>query len=303
MGMNRKWNMKIFELHESDADIVPAINEVETNDSVFVDTTSATISMKKYPFSAETAFGENVSADDIATISVSDLTANANFTTSIANTSNWNFQQGNASKIVVTTGNDTVFKFMSVVRAFYDIPTETTRWLLKFDLKSDPISFRDFIYFDGVDDSETSVNYAYGIDIPSTGYPRLEHILDYDSFETEKVDDTIADEQYFTGQDYMPVMICRWDNIYTIYYDNRYMITVPIEEGSVNRFGVWTWSGAITLIKNPTLYLIDNDSDASYVFVMGEETEAQIGPKEPSTAGPKDEEQNGNNEPPANSNP
>ena len=304
MGMNRKWNMKIFELHESDSDIVPAISDVETSDSVYVDATTATITMKKYPFSAETAFGEDISSDDILTINVSDLTPNTDFSADMANISNWNFKEGNSSKIVVTTDNDTVFKFMSVVRAFYNIPTETTRWLLKFDLKSDPTSFRDFVYFDGTTDSDASANYAYGIDIPSTGYPRLEHIIDNDTLEAEKIESTFADEQYFTGQDYMPVMICRWDNIYTIYYDNRYMITVPVEEGSVNRFGLWTWSGATTFVKNPTLYLIDDDSNKSYVFIMGEETEAQSGASEPTIGGPKEEDQtNSTNEPPASSNP
>ena len=303
MGMNRKWNMKIFELHESDADVVPSVDETETSDNVFVDTTTTAISMKKYPFSAESAFGENVSSDDILTINVNSLTADTDFSTNITNIRNWHFKEGVSSRMVVTTEDDTIFKFMSVVKTFYDIPTESTRWLLKFDLKSDPTSFRNFVYFDGADDSATSVNYAYGIDIPSTGYPRLEHITDYDKFETERIEDTIADEQYFTGQNYMPVMICRWDNIYTIYYDNRYMITVPVDEGSLNRIGVWTWSGATTFIKNPTLYIIDDDSEKSYVFITSEEATAQTGVNEPTMGEPKEDQTNNTNEPPANSNP
>lgn len=271
MGMNRKWNMKVFELHDSDADTVTPISETEQNDDVFVDTKTSTISMKKYPFSVENAFGENVSQEDVLTINLSELTPDENLLENITNTNNWKFNQGNASNIIITDDNDTIFKFQSVVKAIYDIPTEATRWIFKFDLLSDRVNFRDFIYFDGTDDTETSVNYAYGIDVPSTGYPRLEHIINYNTFKAETIANTIADEQYFTGADYMSVILSRWDDTYTLYYDNRYMITIPTEQDSINRFGIWTWSGATTYIKNPTLYVIEDNSDAEYVFITNAE--------------------------------
>lgn len=268
MGMNRKWNMRVFELHDSDKDNIAPVSETDTNKDVYVDTAVTTISMQKYPFSASAVFGDDVDDEDVLTIDIKDLTADADFNANITDKSNWFFKEGHTGNIQIAEENgDTILNFISVVTGIYDMPTETTRWVLQFDLKTDPRLYRNFIFFDGVDEHE--VRYGYGMDIPSVSYPHLDRIISIEgaAHQSEGIENTYADEQYFTGADYMSVTICRWDNIYTLYYDNRYMITVPTEETSINRFGVWTWSSSHTLIKNPQLFIIDNDADTTYVMI------------------------------------
>ena len=266
MGMNRKWNMRVFELHGAENATKPSVIDDESiGNEIAMDTQASGISMQKYPFD----FSEIKSNENAVTIKMSDLTANETFETDISNISQWSFVEGNPSKMSMSTQNDDIIiAFFSVVKAIFNIPSESTRWVLQFDLLTDPSTYRSFFYFDGVADSDNGVRYQYGIDIPGTGYPHLEEFTEYDTFtQTNRIENTIADEQYFTGEDYMPITVTRWDNIYTLYYDSRYMITIPTENDSINRIGFWTWSGSQTRVKNPKFYEIENDSDATNIII------------------------------------
>lgn len=283
MGMNRKWNMRVFEFHDNAINNTISIPETEVNDNVYIDTNTVQISMQKYPFSATAAFGDNIDASDVTTIDIASLTADSNFTQHILDKTNWNFKEGSDKRIITSTvENDTLLEFVSVISARYDIPTNSTRWVLKFDLKTHPSLYRNFILFDG--EGEMDCRYQYGIDIPRTGFPHLEHIINTTG-DAESIQQTYADEQYFSGLNYMSVIICRWDNIYTIYYDNRYMITVPTEADSINRFGVWSWSGSEAIIKNPELFVITDDTNSQYVMITDSTSNSQdnelVEPKNP----------------------
>ena len=67
----------------------------------------------------------------------------------------------------------------------------------------------------------------------------------------------------------MSVSIMRWDDVYTLLYDDRYLLTVPTDNDSVNRLGVWAWSGSSTTIKNPKLYIIDDNTESDNVMIEG----------------------------------
>ena len=270
MGMNRKWNMRVFELHDPNGS--PGGNTIPTpptNDDVYIDTSTSSIIMSKYPFTAEGMLPEGADTSSILNINLSDLTQDPDFLSYFMDKDNWHFIEGDANKLNVQ-GNNQTMMYSSVVQAFLDLPTDAPRWVLKFDLHTNPSLYRSFFLFDGIDDTEhTATRYKYGMDIPSTGYPHLQHITD-DTWEI--IDNTIADEQYFTGETDMPVIVTRWDNTYTLYYDNRYMITIPTENDTLNRIGIWTWSGSNTYIKNPELYIIDDDSSASNVLINTQTT-------------------------------
>ena len=265
MGMNRRWNMKVFELHNINGIITPP-----ENDDVYVDTEESEITMKKYPFDQSDMIGEDITEENILEIDLAELVSDSSFIDAITDPSNWNYKQGNESKILVnTTDDDVILTFKSVTQATFDLPTDETRWVLKFDLKTDPSAYRNMFYFDGVPDTEGDVRYGYGMDIPVKGNPHLESIIENTMNGGEIISQTVADEQYFTGQDYMPVVLTRWDDVYTLYYDNRYMITIPTEDESINRIGIYTWSGAQASIKNPELYIIDSDSEATNIIIKG----------------------------------
>ena len=265
MGMNRRWNMKVFELHNINGIITPP-----ENDDVYVDTEESEITMKKYPFDQSDMIGEDITEENILEIDLAELVSDSSLIDAITDPSNWNYKQGNESKILVnTTDDDVILTFKSVTQATFDLPTDETRWVLKFDLKTDPSAYRNMFYFDGVPDTEGDVRYGYGIDIPVKGNPHLESITENTMNGGETISQTVADEQYFTGQDYMPVVLTRWDDVYTLYYDNRYMITIPTEDESINRIGIYTWSGAQASIKNPELYIIDSDSEATNIIIKG----------------------------------
>ena len=271
--MNRKWNMRVFELHDSDGSQGESgqgnIPEVPINDDVYVDTSGSSIIMSKYPFTAEGMLPPNVDPSSILEINLSDLTKNPDFTNYVMDATNWHFMQGNSSNIQVDTNNNSL-TFRSVTKAFLDLPTDSPKWVLKFNLKTHRILFRNFFYFDGVEDeTQTTIRYQYGIDVPGQGYPHLEHITNVGTnyFDAEVVDQTIADEQYFTGSYAMPVVVTRWNNVYTLYYDNRYMITIPTENDTLNRIGFWSWSGSQADVTDMELYIIDNDSEATNIII------------------------------------
>jgi hypothetical protein len=267
MGMNRKWNMKVFELHDANGESEPAPIAPQ-NDDVYIDTSSSDIIMSKYPFTAEGMLPLDADPSTVLEINLSDLTQDPDFLEYITDVTNWHFRQGDTTKMQFDTEDGTKIAFKSIVQAFLDLPTESEKWVLKFNLHTNPTFYRSFFYFDGIEDeTQTTVRYEYGMDIPKQGYPHLEEITDYNTFAAEKVEQTIADEQYFTGEYDMPVIVTRWNNTYTLYYDNRYMITIPTDSDTLNRIGFWTWSGSNMYINNPELYIIDSDSDATNIII------------------------------------
>lgn len=286
MGMNRKWNMKVFELHDSDGGQGGGdqgnVPETPINDDVYVDTSSSSIIMSKYPFTAEGMLPPDVDPSSILEINLSDLTKDPAFTSYVMDVTNWHFMQGNSSNIQVDTDNNKL-TFKSVTRALLDLPTDSPKWVLKFNLKTDKIFFRNFLYFDGVEDeTQTAVRYQYGMDIPRQGYPHLEHITNIvqNNYDAEVVEQTIADEQYFTGSYAMPVVVTRWNNVYTLYYDNRYMITIPTENDTLNRIGFWSWSSSKAEVTDMELYIIDNDSEATNIIINSNtEAEPEVEPE------------------------
>ena len=281
MGMNRKWNMKVFEYHDLNGESstphspdngiepMPPVNEVHT------DASTRTVTMMKAPFD----FSENKADPNILSIDLTNATPDADFLSQITNIENWKFQQGWSQRISITTEDDVIIKFTSVVRAVCDFAENEKRWVLKFDYLTDPSLYRSNVLFDGVPDSDRDTKYQYGMDIPRTGYPRLE-VSTEDGYEI--VEGTQADEQYFTGQDYMSVSIMRWDDVYTLLYDDRYLLTIPTDNDSINRIGVWAWSGSSTTIRNPKLYIINDDTESDNVMIEGLlHTETEPIPEEP----------------------
>lgn len=268
MGMNRKWNMKVFEYHdlngESSTPQSPN-NEIEPMppvDEVHTDASTRTVTMMKAPFD----FSENKADPNILSIDLTNATPDADFLSQITNKENWKNQEGTFRNISITNEDDVIIKFTSVVRAVFDFAENEKRWLLQFDYLTDPSLYRSFVLFDGVPDSDQDTRYQYGMDVPRTGKPRLE-VTTQDGYEI--VEGTQADEQYFTGQDYMSVSIMRWDDVYTLLYDDRYLLTIPTDNDSVNRLGVWAWSGSSTIIRNPKLYIINDDTESDNVMIEG----------------------------------
>lgn len=263
MGMNRKWNMKVFELHDSQGG-GSTITPVDENTNVVVDTTQAEITMQKYPFDD---ILDEIDSNDILEVNLSSLTANTEIISDILNPQSWKYRTGDALKLNANL-NENALTFNSVVLATYDIPTNAQRWVLKFDLKTNPSSYRSFFYFAGVESTETEVFYGYGMDVPNVSNPHLESITsDEVLYQGETISQTVADEQYFTGQDYMPVVLTRWDDTYTLYYDNRYMITIPMTDVSINRIGFYSWGGSNSIIKNPEFYIIESDENAANILI------------------------------------
>ena len=136
MGMNRKWNMKVFELHDSDGSQGGNVPTPPTNDDVYVDTSSSSVIMSKYPFTAEGMLPPDADPSSILEINLSDLTKDPDFTSYVMDVTNWHFRQGSASNINTNT-DDNKLTFNSVVQAFLDLPTESDKWVLKFNLKTD----------------------------------------------------------------------------------------------------------------------------------------------------------------------
>lgn len=287
MGMNRKWNMKVFEYHDlngksstphspnNDIEPMPPVDEVHT------DASTRTVTMMKAPFD----FSENKADPNILSIDLTNVTPDADFLSQITNIENWKYQEGASKNISITNEDDVIIKFTSVVRAVCDFAENEKRWLLQFDYLTHPSLYRSFVLFDGAPDSDRDTRYQYGIDVPRAGYPRLE---DTTQDKAEIVEGTQADEQYFTGQDYMSVSIMRWDDVYTLLYDDRYLLTIPTDNDSVNRLGVWAWSGSSTTIKNPKLYIIDDDTESDNVMIEGLlHTQDSTSPRDPQPL-PKD---------------
>ena len=269
MGMNRKWNMKVFELHENDGGNTPVghvdpIPPVNPTDEVHTDTTTREITMIKAPFD----FSEAKEQEGTVSINIDTLTPDSSFAENFFDASKWKFIEGSERLLSADTENNEM-TFSSRVKAVFDMPTEAKRWVFTCDYHSDPNSFRTYLGFDGVADTDTTMRYAYGMDIPRTGNPHLDKIMRDPETENGIVEATVADEMFFTGQDYMKVIITRWDDTYTICYDNRYMITIPTEDDSVNRLGIWSWSGSWTKIKDPQLCIIDDDTEASGIIIEG----------------------------------
>lgn len=290
MGMNRKWNMKIFEYHDLNGESsTPSSshNEIEPMtpvDEVHTDASTRAVTMMKAPFD----FSGNKADPNILSIDLTNATPDADFLSQITNRENWKTQERISGDVLITSqDDDVIIKFTSVIRAVCDFAENEKRWLLQFDYLTHPSLYRSFVLFDGVSGSDQDTKYQYGIDVPRTGYPRLE-VTAQD--EAEIVEGTQADEQYFTGQDYMSVSIMRWDDVYTLLYDDRYLLTVPTDNDSVNRVGVWAWSGSSTTIKNPKLYIIDDDTESDNVMIEGLlHTQDSTTPQDPEPT-PKDPE-------------
>lgn len=268
MGMNRKWNMKVFELHDDNGEEqIPSSDPI---DEIGVDTGTRSIVMTKAPFD----FSEIKESSKTKIIDINELVADQEVNTAFYDTSKWNYIEGSNNKPYITAdAQNAVVTLTTLIRTTFDIGSNSTRWVITFNQLTDSSHYRSFFYFDGCPD-DIITRYGYGMDIPQVGNPHLERTTGANYSKTIPIEGTTADEQYFTGEYAMPVVLVRWDDTYTLLYDNRYLLTIPTEQVSENRIGFWTWSTSTTKIYDFNFYPIDDDSDATNIVIAGIEDNA-----------------------------
>lgn len=268
MGMNRKWNMKVFELHDDNGEEqIPSSDPI---DEIGVDTGTRSIVMTKAPFD----FSEIKESSKTKIIDINELVADQEVNTAFYDTSQWNYIEGSNIKAYINAdAQNAVLTLKTLIRTTFDIGSNSTRWVITFNQLTDSSLYRSFFYFDGCPD-DIITRYGYGMDIPQVGNPHLERTTGANYSNTIPIEGTTADEQYFTGEYDMPVVLVRWDDTYTLLYDNRYLLTIPTEQVSENRIGFWTWSSSTTKIYDFNFYPIDDDSDATNIVIAGIEDNA-----------------------------
>ena len=205
------------------------------------------------------------------------MTPDSTFITSIIDKTNWSNQD-----IEIDTEDEIIIHNKTTVEdnapAVYNFDTDATRWVFSCDIyltadaDSNSATYAtasNSFLFDASHAPE--YDYTYRIEkiysnpinfFAPTYYHNPEQSLDGSYMAYMPLN---ANSSNLPTETRVSLILTRWDNTYTLYLNDAVMWTIPTKD-PVNAIGLITRYDMLQLI-NPTLYILDDESDATNIFI------------------------------------